>query len=312
MILPATTLGWNNMIVTVTERQTFLRCRWQWKHSSFNGMGLEPVRFNPAFGLGTLIHRTLYEWILDPDTDPITHFIPIMDETITQIQESYHARVGASPSDQELQPVYDAAHLAHSMLINYRDFYHQPLPDEYTFVQPEQTVVCPIPGTPHSLEGTFDGLLQSPDGTLYILEHKTYGQHPNAQTLDESDQFLAYIWLATQLGIGPVGGLLYDGLWKREKPPAGKKQEDLFTRAYLTRPAQELEVFAQEVAWQAEDMAQALTPEGRIYRTRTWQGCWDCDFRALCTIDMRGEDYEYALRTNFTHRDTTTHVKEES
>lgn len=164
----------------------------------------------------------------------------------------------------------------------------------------EYLTFCPgCDGTGHHiLEGTLDGLIQDKHGRLFILEHKTYARNPKHETLDTSDQFLAYLWCLCRLNIGPVGGLAYDGMWKRAVPPRGKTLSDLFIRKVLTRTNEEMEEFGEQLADLVTDMAE----QPKIYMNRRWEGCTDCGYERLCIAQSRGEDIEYVRKTYYTER----------
>ena len=133
---------------------------------------------------------------------------------------------------------------------------------------------------------------------MYILEHKTFGKHPTLDTLRSNDQFLAYLWLLTRLGIGEVGGLAYDGMWKRATPPKGRTFDDLFVRLPLQRPKVELANFERMLAGEVLDMA----TNPHIYINRRWEGCFDCSFNEPCLTFMRGEDVEHVMKGAYMKR----------
>lgn len=167
------------------------------------------------------------------------------------------------------------------------------------------TVPCPkcegLGYTQHRLEATFDGLLRHKvTGAIYILEHKTFGQHPKDEELEHNDQFLAYIWALTKLDIGPVGGIAYDGLWKRDHVPKGRTMADMFKRTLLHRNAAELAQFEQMLAWEAADMTNPNLP---IYHNRTPNCMWDCMFYKVCDARARGEDVQWVYDTYYTKRE---------
>ena len=115
------------------------------------------------------------------------------------------------------------------------------------------------------------------------------------------DQFLAYLWILRALNIGPVGGLAYDGAWKRKDPPRGSTLEDLFLRLRLNRSDRELDNFGIQLAIQANEMAS----NPPIYMNRKWDGCWDCDLVEPCIAKLRGEDYQFILQSRYTQRPRT-------
>jgi PD-(D/E)XK nuclease superfamily len=250
---------------------------------------------------------------------------------LEELKANYRAVTGgANPSDEELSGVLDIFELGLAMMTNYQEHHGSPVPKRMRFCSPEQEVVVPIPGTEyacpdcmngvgtgrsfvctgcngtglaqHYLRGTLDGLLQDNQDRLYVLEHKTFGRRPNADVLDTQDQFLAYLWIIRELGIGKVAGVAYDGLWKRAKPPRGSSMEDLFIRTILHRSQAEMDEFGENLAKEANEMA----GNPPIYTNRVWQGCYDCSYEKLCRAMSRGEDVGLIERTQFVERSRDT------
>jgi len=133
------------------------------------------------------------------------------------------------------------------------------------------------------------------DGTMTIDECLVLADLDGLSNLEHVGRDMA----VTNNGIGDVGGMLYDGLWKRDHPPKGRSMDDLFLRALLFRPQVELEEFERHLKAEVLDMAN----DPAIYINRQWMGCWDCAFEPLCTAQSRGEDVEYIKRTMYTQRE---------
>ena len=310
-------------IISVTERQLFKRCRRRWDYSSFSRQSLSPVVNAPALDLGTLIHSTLAEWTADPSLSPLEIYEQHMTTLLKYTIDSYTQRIGCKPSQTELAPLLEAFNLGFSMIKNYHEYWHTPLPPGYTLIQNEQTVTTNIPGTCiyaneaadvclcdlcecyspddciddyvcqcccHQLEATFDGVMADEHGQLFIIERKTYSRRPSIEELDRKDQFIAYMWALQRTFPNQfVVGVSYDGLWKRDKPPAGKQLSDLFLRRNLLRNQHELQEFEQELSLEALDMCD---PNVRIYKHEpVLGGCWDCNFRPLCDAQSRNVNY---------------------
>lgn len=291
------------MIVSVTEVLNYKRCGRMWDWSSFNRQGLQRAVPSLALDIGRICHLALADWLVDTGVSPAQQALKHGNSTLATLASHYAQVVGTQPSDEELQSTYDAIAMAHSMMQNYADFWHTPVPSNLRCIAPEQTVVVPIPGTPHSLEGTLDALLTD-EVYVYPLEHKTYENRPRRDTLDTSDQFLAYQWLLSQLpGLAPCGGVAYDGMWKREKPPRGSQLEDLFLRLTLRRNQAELLDYATDLALTVTEMASAT--EATVTRNRRWEGCYDCGFKEPCLMKSRGEDYTELLSMDYIKRKRT-------
>ena len=295
-------------IISVTERQTFKRCRRKWDLSSFSRQSLVPIINAPALDLGTIVHATLAQWTDDPSLDPNLIYSTLGAETLQRTMDIYEERIGCRPSKDEMMPTFDAIALGAQMIKNYQTHWHTPLPPGYTLIQNEQTVTIEIPNTEHlicaycnldvlgcpcntrpnccseelhSLEATFDGVMADEHGQLFIIERKTYNSRPSEIELDDNDQFLAYMWALRQSGMGTVRGVSYDGLWKRPSPPQGRKFEDLFLRRVQQRNEQELEEFGTMLALEAMEMT---NPNVAIYKTvPPLRGCFDCStYHDLC------------------------------
>ena len=282
------------MTYSVTEREVYLRCRRLWDYSSLNRQRLTPFVTKKALSLGSLIHTSFATWLLNPTADPIALFKDSAISEVDKIKEIYSKQIGVEMSDMELAPLYEAVGLGIKMVENYADYWGSPLPKGFNLLAPEQEVIVPVTDT-LSLEGTLDGIIER-NGVLYVLERKTYSYTPRKEVLQQNDQFLAYIWILHQMNAGAVGGLVYDGLWKRPEPPRGKTRDDLFMRHLIIRPPEELEEFSKHVVMQLSEMAN----NPNIYPNRRWEGCQiDCSYEKLCTAQSRNEDTDYIKRNSF-------------
>lgn len=324
------------MIISVTERGTFKRCLQQWDYASRNRQGLTPVLPPLALGAGGLIHKALEGWLKNPELDPQGILIAEANEFMAKVKSGYEERIGAPPAESELAGMYEQIELVHHMIGNYRDFHGTPLPPGYELVQAEQTILTPIPGTEfpccilkmaddpecpdchgtgvgrHYLESTLDFIAREVStGMLYVGEHKSYGNRPQIQWMRINDQFTAYDWTLEQLHLGPVGGILYDGLWKRRLE--GKRTlDELFTRTLLVKGPEELRRFETELAREAIRMAEVhAAGDALLYRTFPWQGCWDCSFTDLCVAEMQGEDSDFVRRTRYTKRESASWLQQD-
>jgi hypothetical protein len=310
----------------VTERASFKRCRRQWNYGSFNGLSLTPIIPKQALELGSLVHATHAEWVDHPNLEPDDIFLTLANNRLDEIKATYLKQVGANISDEELGPTLDGIGLGHEMMGRYKERWGTPLPENFVSVQAEQEVVVPIPGTEHDclaclgigshvdpcpecagtgvtchfLQGKLDGLVQDAKGRLFVLERKTYGMRPNPDALAVNDQFLAYMWILEQLDIGPVGGILYDGMWKRTAKQ--KPLEDCFLRIILTRSRAELSELGRELIGEAFDMDAANRDRRLLYKNRRWEGCYDCLFQDLCLAESRDEDIDHLMKYRYTQR----------
>lgn len=319
------------MYVSVTEVQTFKRCRRQWDYSSFNGQALTPIiQPKPYLDLGTMVHKTLAYWVQRPDLEGKTlqHvFITIAHQHRKSVIEKYQRATGTLPTSEELNPLDDAITLGAAMMRNYQEYYGVPLPSHLRFCSPEQEILLPIPNTEyncciladsncpnchgtgvgrHYLKARLDALAQDTMGNLYVVENKTYDKRPDMNLLEVNDQFIGYIWCAQQFAaqlpdVPPVVGIAYNGLWKRATPPQRPKKleiADLFVRTIIQPSQDEIDEYGEELARTVKEMAN----NPYIYKNRVWQGCWDCSYEHLCRTQSQRGDVDFVIRTQFTKR----------
>lgn len=326
------------MIISVTERGTFKRCHKQWDYASRNRQAITPIIPPTAFSLGTLIHKAMQLWIENPTGSASDYFGKAAVLEIEAIKLRYRKFVGADISEPEIERLEDMFGLGHEMMMNYQEHWDSPLEDGFELVKAEQTIVVPIPNSEHVcetcggvgfffhevdnktgtedcrqcmgsgydfhyLEGTLDAIIRDTrSGLLFVKENKTYGTRPKVEHLESNDQFTAYCWILSQLDMGDVGGVAYDGLWKRpihtERGP-DRQLKDLFLRTLLTRSKAELKTFERELLLEVQEMANP-----NIYRNLKWDGCWDCQYKQLCLAEYRDEDADWIRKEYFMARQT--------
>lgn len=324
------------MLFSVTELQTYMRCRRKHYLTSFNTRshelgGLTPIWPSAALHLGTLIHRVGEVWLLDPNTHVPLEDI-FFDEAakdlalLIRLHKDHNLPI---PTTKE-SDYWEMVHLGKAMCANYQAYYKTPLPYNFSLVQPEQEVVVDIPDTQHCVEkecfcyschhtepwidtngelhdctckveshmlsGTLDAIILDPTDRLFVFERKTYAARPNEKHLQRVWQFLAYAYLLRRtkptlptaashtLAGTPaststtLGGIAYDGWWKRTAPPKGKTMHDLFYRTYMLRNPDEIDEFELDLTELALECSAALHSYTRPPR-RTIppvQGCIDC------------------------------------
>lgn len=151
------------MIVTVTERPSFKRCRWAWDWASLNRQGLTPNIPATALALGTIIHRTHSEFLdkemiigEDGVSKPkyptlLASYVDNSFREVTKINNIVKIRRGSDPTEEETAKLWEGITLGHSMINNYETHWGLggSLPEGFTLVQNEQEIVVPVPGTLH-------------------------------------------------------------------------------------------------------------------------------------------------------------------
>lgn len=331
----------------VTEILTWKRCHRKWGLSSENAGKLRPIRPNVALMSGGLMHKVLENWTnsFEPETPPPVE--PIFAEQamkiIVDFKKDYREHVGAAPSPNELDPMMDGIALIQDMFNNYVARYGKPIPKGWELINIEQRVATDIPGTEHwecnncqfqgcrdleckttwctncqtdawmtwqchQLRSTMDGLLKRvKNGKFYALENKTYAIHPNTNHIEVEAQMTHYCWVLRELFGEEAGGILYNGIWKRDGSNKKHKPEDLFYRGVFERNQHELDECGEQLAAVVVEMAAAVglpIDDPRLYTSRRWEGCTDCkDFDKLCRAISKGEDVDYIVRTEYTTRD---------
>lgn len=227
------------MIFSVSERQTYKRCKRKWGLQSENREALEPVREAQALMMGSLVQSALSDWTEGKTTDAQSTLIAHARDYMVRVEADYLQRTGEMLPDEASDPLYEGIDLAREMVELYTTFHPTPLPSPYRAVRTEQRALCPIPTTehwecnvchylptpedfnwhlphdgihrcpecsltevqwqPHFLRGTLDTLVQDQNGRFLPLERKTYKQRPRKDKLQNDDQMLAYCWLLVQL-----------------------------------------------------------------------------------------------------------------
>lgn len=266
-------------------------------------------------------------------------------EIVDKYKGQYKEAVGANPSVDELDPLMDGIALGQDMFNNYIEHYKKPIPKGWRLLSLEQRTITDIPGTEHwecefqhmwgmesgvwrgnvdgnqptcdlcgskvtwkchQIRGTLDGLLQRlKDGCFYALERKTYAIHPKPENIAVEEQMRTYCWILRQLFGDLAGGILYDGMWKRDGSNKKHKSEDLFYRHVFTRTQHDLDECGEQLAEVAMDMARLVGVEidsPKLYHNRRWEGCRDCGMNQLCAAISKGEDVDGIVSTDYTRR----------
>ena len=302
------------MNFSVTEIQSYERCRRMATYQSRNARALTPV-FSPLhLSVGTIFHRATQLWIENPAIDLNHHALEASCEVQEAAVTAYTKNVGVPPSSIELLTLHEAVDMALSMAANYHTKYKVPLPPEYTLVSAEQKIAVPVPGTPHHLTGRLDALIRHHTGRLDVLERKTYKSRPNLAGLQTNFQFLAYMWLLQQLNLTDMTpAVAYDGAWRRTEPPKGRSFDDLFLRVIITRSQNELDEFGAYLPQLVTEMYDLYTHPEKAFPNRQWRGCFDCNYNDLCMAQSRGEveNFNALIASKYTIRPADEELIEE-
>lgn len=301
----------------------YMRCRRMWNYTSFNRMSLTPIMSRPHFVVGSCVHGALEDWLnawaLEPKAAETIKLVDLYNNralaSTEHSIEAYRALVGAAPNPAELVELFEALNLGKAMMINYQSFYGTPIDfKQYHLVQTEQALSVPIPNsfepdgvTQNYLEGTLDAVIADKRDRLLVMENKTYSSRPRVDGLQMNFQFIAYQWLLTTLDIGPVLGLAYNGLWKRDGTGKNQTPKELFMREILVRTRAELVEFEVDLAHIVNEMAS----DPHITHHVPWNGCWDCGMINLCKAESRHEGFQSLLASRYTIRQRTQLFEDE-
>jgi hypothetical protein len=274
---------------------------------------LGPIVPRRSLSMGKMVHAALAQWLQEPEANLAELFAHAAAQDLLDIKTAYKKKVGADIWDTELTDYYEGVNLGVSMMNNYQQKWGTPIFDTFDCLQPEVELTIPIPDTQHFLKARLDGIIRErKTGDLYILEHKTYSNRPKEHKLEQDDQFLVYIWAARQMNLGDVVGLAYDGMWSRAAPPRGSTFDDLFTRLLIKRTEYAIESVGERLTHEAVLMEYAASAEHLTMDNynRRWEGCHDCGFEQLCSLQSDGMEWESYMGTNYVHLDADKEIDE--
>lgn len=145
---------------SVTDRQTFLRCRQKWDFASNTRLNLMAIGSGPEpLELGSLIHRTLADWIQEyrenpNQTFPSTYLASVFLTNASQRQDEITKKFEAT-TKRKIQPfhmetLHNVVELGTHMMYNYQSYHQTPIPEHMRFAFPEQEIIVPVKGTEHA------------------------------------------------------------------------------------------------------------------------------------------------------------------
>jgi hypothetical protein len=292
------------MIFSISEITEYMRCRQRWNYSSTNRMRLSKIIPGVALNLGTAVHVALDQWTFDASINPVQAYLVKLAVMLDDAKILYAQHTGGQqPSDEELAPYYDAVKLGSAMINNYKSYWKQPLPPGFRVLDPEQEIIVNIPSTEHKIKARLDELIIDEYNQIFILERKTYSIRPLRGVIEYRPQFKCYVWAARELLGDKIIGIAYDGLWKRDHVPKGKKLEDLFTRMLIRPNAHELKEFENFLVYITNEMANdPVIYKHWIEESMSFIGCARCEFKAPCVAESRGQDTDFFVRSQYYQR----------
>jgi hypothetical protein len=255
--------------------------------------------------MGTIWHRAHQQWHANPSID-FKNWIYIEGAgRLEGIKKAYRDRVGAEASNDELAKLGLGIALLGNMAEMYQKYWGTATPKGFKKLGSEVTCIVDVPGSEHKYEGTLDALLIDKNDMLWIGEFKTFEKHPNFESLSTTEQFLDYMWILQQainqghIEARGVGGMLYDGAWKRDTKPV----DETFIRRKLTRNQYEIEHHTETIAICLNEMG-ADTFRGTNHPVyNRYYTCSTCKFDLLCIAAMRGSNTDHIIKYHYVDRE---------
>lgn len=204
--------------VSVSDINSYLRCRRAWDISSSNRQSLRhKVTPKIFFVIGSAVHEAIDAQA--HGDDPYEFFEEYVSRERADRKAAYEEAVGSSPWRAEMEEFEDSVNLARSLVAQYFSHYsiENPLEQQrLKYVATEVPFSIPLE-TGDTFVGTWDGVATdiATESTFYLVENKTAGRKPNMEIFGKSNQVRGYAWaFRTITGVQPAG-LLYNGIMKR-------------------------------------------------------------------------------------------------
>ena len=321
--------------VHISDVRTFRNCRVRWDYSSNLRHSLTPRRPNRHLWMGSAVHYALAAYygsgMSGKRTGLLRAYEAYTDRTFAEIEDKCYGQV---PKD-----IYEAHDLGEAMLKHYLVWV--PTHDFFEVIMPEVPLRVDMGEFIYS--GMTDGLVREADGSLWLLENKTYRFIPSYANIALSPQAASYVWAARKdpaiASLGRVEGIIYNILGKT-KPKIPK----MLQRGGLSRNKRvncSPELYAAVVRHYGMDMAPylgiiAALPKEKffrrypvrftearmkvfedtfvrqahemigdpfIYPADPLRACGWCDFRQLCDMRLHGLDWEPIAEADYDIRE---------
>lgn len=209
--------------ISVSELNSYLRCRRAWDWTSSNRQGLKHKATPKLYFVeGSGVHEAIHAQASGKDPyEALELYIQSERETREQ---AYRLAVGSAPWQSEMEDFETSANLARCLVAQYFNHYGQenPLGDlglKYVATEVPFSIAL---SDDTNFVGTFDGIATDieSESKFYLLENKTTSRKPNLDLFERSNQSLGYNWAFWALtGQKPVG-TIYNLIMKRPiKPP---------------------------------------------------------------------------------------------
>lgn len=210
--------------IHISDIRTFKDCRVKWKLTSPLGYHLEPKVQRKALWLGSGVHYALGKYY--GGGRAFQELMQAWNEWVESEQDRLSGMDGVDREDME-----GSIALGGNMLRHYYVWAQEH--DNFEVVASEVRIRVPLPelGDDVFFVGTTDGLVKLPDGSYWLLEHKTAARLPEYRVLALDDQGPAYVWGVSQdptfQGVRPKGVLFNFLVKKHTEEPNHLKNGEL-------------------------------------------------------------------------------------
>jgi hypothetical protein len=322
--------------VSVSELNTFLRCRRKYLYQYIQG--LRPRRQAVPIARGVLLHNCLETHYRGKDwTQPLRDAEAYMKANLFEEEQAEYAQIIAD---------------SYAIMRNYLNFLTRERADaDFEIVDVEKAFEVELPNG-HIYEGRFDLVVRDEMG-LGIIDHKTVGTIPSEGMRLTDWQTTLYPFAAEKVYGEPINWICFNYLsTKAPKTPeltqkgtmskaaittdwytyeaalrkAGLNPADyadmrlklegkvFFRREFLPRPARMVREVVKEATLTAgmiEPYLNHKEPEKLFYPRTITRDCDWCAYKPLCQAEMFGSNTEFIRAEQYTKREVEEPVAEE-
>ncbi len=205
------------MQISVSEINSYLRCRRAWDISSANRQSLKhKVTPKMFFVVGNAVHEAIDAQA--SGDDPFEFFEEYVSRERADRKAAYEENVGSSPWQSEMEEFESSVNLARGLVEQYFHHYsaENPLEDlGLKYVATEVPFRIPL-DTDGNIDfvGTFDGIATdlATETKFWLVENKTYDRRPNMEDFWRGNQPVGYSWAFRALTGATPAGMVYNGI----------------------------------------------------------------------------------------------------
>lgn len=224
----------DDIYVSFSDVEAFLRCRQKWDFSSSNRQGIRhKVTPKLYLSLGSAVHKALEANLRGQD--PLEACRAYLDAERTAKTDAYTEAIGSKPWPKEMAEFEENADLAMALVGQYFDHYNvaNPLDDqglEHIGIEvPFKIDISdwfPNIWNKVYFVGTLDGIAVDEHDGIFVVENKTYSRKLSPEDIQWHWQSQGYAVALGWLTGMPVTGGLYNGIAKKViKEPKVLKNE---------------------------------------------------------------------------------------